>query len=489
MRTRKALGWNLCAAVFLAFVRVDAAERPNIVLLMSDDQGWGETSYNGHPHLKTPVLDEMAQTGLRLDRFYAASPVCTPTRASVLTGRHANRMGAFGANWSIRPQEITLAPLLKAAGYRTAHFGKWHVGAVKKDSPLSPNALGFDESLSHDNYFEINPALSRNGQPPVRIEGEGSAIIVREALDFAGRSGNKPFFIVIWFGSPHSPYYCSEQDSAPYRELGEELSWRYGEIAAMDRSIGMFREGLDRLGARRNTLLWFNSDNGMTTQEIPRDQQPRQFNGGLRGHKSHMYEGGLRVPGIIEWPAVIDQPRRSAVPCVTSDILPTLLDILHIRHPRRDRPLDGISLKPLIIDGTMTQRPSPIGFSGYDWKSEQKHDPWLEDNRLNEFITRTAPKRGAATRDKKTYFKNHRHTVAKTEFHQSRAWIDNRYKLIYPKGRKTAKYELYDLEKDSPESNDLAAKHPEIVNRMAKELNLWLLSVENSLTGADYKRP
>ena len=328
--------------------------------------------------------------------------------------------------------------------------------------------------------------MSHNGQPPVKIEGEGSEILVREALAFARNSATNPFFIVIWFGSPHSPYYCSEQDSAPYRGLGNELSWRYGEITAMDRAIGRFRDGLADMELRDNTLLWFKSDNGMTTEGIPKEQQARQFNAGLRGSKAHMYEGGLRVPGIIEWPAVIDQPRRSAVPCVTSDILPTLLDILNLRHPQPDRPLDGISLKPLIVEGTMTQRPTPIGFSGYDWRSEQKNPRWLRDNNLNAFITRTAPRRGATKRDRQSFFKNHRHPVAKTEFSQSRAWIDNRYKLVFPKGR-NPKYELYDLEEDSEESVDLAAHRPEMVDRMARQMNAWLLSVENSLTGADYR--
>ena len=460
---------------------------PNIVLMMSDDQGWGETSYNGHPQLKTPVLDEMAATGLRLDRFYAASPVCTPTRASVLTGRHANRMGAFGANWSIRPEEITLGSLLKATGYRTAHYGKWHVGAVKKESPLSPKALGFDESLSHDNFFEMNPVLSRNGNSPERITGEGSAILVKEALDFARRSSSEeaPFFIVIWFGSPHSPYECSEEDSAPYRELGEDLSRRYGEIAAMDRAIGKFRDGLDLIGERSNTLIWFNSDNGMTTEMIPKEQQANMFNGGLRGTKSHMTEGGLRVPAMIEWPAVITEARRSSVPCVTSDILPTLLDIVQIAHPRPERPLDGISLKTLIVDGTMKERPKPIGFSGYNWKAELKNKPWLADRHLNEFITETAPKKPAQTK-RKAYFKNHRHPVAGTEFEKTRAWIDNRYKLLFPKSS-DASYELYDIVSDKEESHDLASEHPEIVERMVEELRTWQLSVEKSLTGADYR--
>ena len=146
----------------VAFPACAAAEdeNPNIILLMGDDHGWDETAYNGHPHLKTPVLDEMAAQGLRFDRFYSASPVCSPTRGSVLTGRHPNRYGTFAPNWSIRPEEISIAQILNAAGYACGHFGKWHVGPVKADSPTNPGAMGFDEWLSHDNFFEMHPTLS-----------------------------------------------------------------------------------------------------------------------------------------------------------------------------------------------------------------------------------------------------------------------------------------------------------------------------------------
>ncbi|MGB2820411.1 MAG: sulfatase-like hydrolase/transferase, partial [Phycisphaerae bacterium] len=163
-----------------------AGERPNIVLCMTDDQGWGDVGYNGHEHLKTPVLDEMARTCLRFDRFYAAAPVCSPTRGSVMTGRHPNRFGCFHPNYSIRPEEVTLAEALKPAGYATGHFGKWHLGPVKAASPVCPGACGFDEWLSHDNFFELNPSLSRNGAEPRTIQGESSEIIVAEALKFIG---------------------------------------------------------------------------------------------------------------------------------------------------------------------------------------------------------------------------------------------------------------------------------------------------------------
>jgi len=255
--------------------------RPNIVLMMADDQGWGETGYNGHPYLKTPVLDEMARTGLRLDRFYAASPVCSPTRASVMTGRHANRSGAFAANWSTRPEEITIAQILKQAGYRTAHFGKWHLGPVKAESPLSPGRMGFDEYLSHDNFFETNPPLSRNGAPPEIVPGESSEIVVHAAAAFTRRAvaEGKPFLVVIHFGSPHDPYSGKPEDVAPYAHLGKEIGGRFAEIAAMDRAIGTYRAALDDLKARGNTLVWFNSDNGISLKSLVAD-------GTMRGRPS-----------------------------------------------------------------------------------------------------------------------------------------------------------------------------------------------------------
>ena len=244
-------------------------------------------------------------------------------------------------------------------GYRTAHFGKWHIGAVKKGSPCSPGALGFDEYLSHDNFFEMDSELSRNSGPPESFKGDSSEFIVDEALKFARKivKEEKPFFIVVWFGSPHDPYSGYEKDVAPFAELGDAISKRFAEITAMDRATGTLRDGLDELSVRGSALLWFNSDNGVTIEGIPQDQRQHLYNGDLRGHKSQLNEGGVLVPGIIEWPGVIKAPRVSDVPCVTSDILPTLIDIVGVKHPKPDRPLDGIALKPLFVDGTMTKRP------------------------------------------------------------------------------------------------------------------------------------
>ena len=201
---------------------------PNIILCMGDDHGWDETGYNGHPYLKTPVLDEMARTALRLDHFYSAHPSCSPTRGSVLTGRHPNRYGTFAPNWSIRPEEITIAQILDKAGYTCGHFGKWHVGTVKKGSPTNPGALGFDEWLSHDNFFELDPHLSRNGAAPEQIKGESSEIIIDETIRFIrqAKKNDRPFCAVVWFGSPHEPYSGLEKDLKLYDELPKRYNSR-----------------------------------------------------------------------------------------------------------------------------------------------------------------------------------------------------------------------------------------------------------------------
>ena len=272
----------IIALVYLSSC-ADADQQPNIILCMGDDHGWDETGYNGHPYLQTPVLDEMARTGLRLDRFYSAHPSCSPTRGSVMTGRHPNRYGTFSPNWSIRPEEISIAEILGRAGYACGHFGKWHLGPVKADSPTNPGSMGFDEWLSHDNFFELDPYFSRNGGPPEQFHGESSEILVEETIRFISmvKKDGQPFFVVLWFGSPHEPYSGLEKDLALYddlpgmyndqttrltsnetglqveRPLGEVLQERYAEITAMDRSLGRLRQWLEEEDLRQHTLLWY----------------------------------------------------------------------------------------------------------------------------------------------------------------------------------------------------------------------------------------
>lgn len=474
-----------------------AGDLPGIVLLMGDDHGWDETGYNGHPHVRTPVLDEMAATGLRLDRFYSAHPSCSPTRGSIITGRHPNRYGTFAPNWSIRPDEVSVAQILSDAGYRCGHFGKWHLGPVKSDSPTSPGAMGFHEWLSHDNFFELNPVLSRNGAAPERIDGEGSEVIIRETIRFIRkcRQAGHPFFAVVWFGSPHEPYQALPEDLALYDDLPanysdrqvtltsletgrstsrpfrDVLRERLAEITAMDRAIGHLRDYLAETGQRENTLVWYCGDNG-----VPRSGRLMPP---FRGQKGQIYEGGLRVPGVIEWPSKIDRPRVSNVNAVTTDILPTLCGITGAPLP--DRPLDGISLVPL-LNGEMSARPEPIAFWMYNTRLESQRE--LVPTIAAELQEGTTPLVKMMARKYTRTFRNFRHPdFNEDDFQGPRAILDNDYKLVIdgqPGG--SEKGELFHLKEDPLESHDLSQACPAVADRLRKKLHEWQRSVLTSLT-------
>ena len=474
-----------------------ADQPPNIIMLMGDDHGWDETGYNGHPHLKTPVLDEMAATGLRLDRFYSAHPSCSPTRGSVITGRHPNRYGTFTPNCSIRPEEISIAQILQKAGYACGHFGKWHLGPVKADSPTSPGAMGFDRWLSHDNFFELNPVLSRDGGPPKRIKGESSEILIAEAIRFikSARSRQQPFFVVVWYGSPHEPYSGLKKDLALYqdlpasyedqqvrltsnqtgkpttRPLGEVLQERYAEITAMDRSLGQLRDWLKKSKLRDDTLLWYCGDSGSPSGASTTTP--------LRGQKGTMYDGGIRVPGIIEWPARITQPRVSGLNSVTSDMLPTLCDLAGC--PLSDRVLDGISLKPL-LDGEMNERSSPICFWSFKASPAAGQQPYI-DLQLQEGTTPLVKMMdGRYTRNFRNF---HYKEIREQDYQGPRVIVSDEYKLVVGVGGESS-VELFDVRKDLAEQNNLAQARPDVVADLQRQLRQWQQSVLHSLTGADY---
>jgi len=457
-----------------AYVRA-ADTPPNIILCMADDQGWGDVGYAGHPILKTPHLDAMAAHGLRFDRFYAAAPVCSPTRGSVLTGRNPNRFGCFSWGHNLRPQEITIAEALKEAGYVTGHFGKWHLGSAQKNSPVNPGASGFDVWLSAPNFFDNDPILSRQGVA-VQMTGESSMVTVDAALAFirSQAADDKPFLAVVWFGSPHLPHQAAEEDRALYAELEDErLQHFYGEITGLDRAVGKLRAELRNLGLQENTVLWYCSDNGGL---------PELGSTGGRGHKASIYEGGLRVPAIIEWPARIRQPRITNVPANTTDIFPTLLEIAGL-EPETEVPLDGISLVPL-IDGRMTTRPQPMGFwqhptrgiitPSHKWMSEL-----LEAQKQGREITDEIRLRTNAGRITTQY--------PDDTFPGHAAWLDWPWKLhriASDEGGVTI--ELYNLADDPYEKADLSAGHPDRVAAMRAELEEWMKSVVASLNGRDY---
>jgi len=486
--------------LFVPLMTAQAVDRPNIVLLMGDDHGWEETGYNGHAYLQTPVLDEMAAAGLRFDRFYAGHPSCSPTRGSVLTGRHPNRYGTFAPNWSIRPEEVTVAQVLSDAGYATGHFGKWHVGPVKAASPTNPGSMGFDEWLSHDNFFELYPTLSRNGGPPTRFDGESSQVLVDEAIRFIGDAAGRdaPFLAVVWFGSPHEPYSGLSRDLALYDDLPERyaertttltsnetgmpterplrdvLRERYAEITAMDRAIGQLRAYLEDAGLRDNTLVWYKGDNGTPPSGVA--DMPH------RGQKGTMYEGGIRVPGIIEWPARISRPRVTGVPVVTSDILPTLAALVGNSLP--DRPIDGIDLTPL-LDGIMTSRPSPIFFWSFDvgGLAERVSDPYIEPALQRGTTPLVKLMNGIKTR----VFQNVHYTEADPrDMSGPRVVMENDYKLVV-EGSGGSGPELFNLRDDPAETRNLAERQPRVLQELERKLEEWQWSTLNSLTGADYR--
>jgi arylsulfatase A-like enzyme len=422
---------HLFSVIFFLTTISVLADKPNVVLIMTDDQGWGQTGYYNHPVLKTPNLDAMAKNGLRFDRFYAGAPVCSPTRASVLTGRCNDRTGVPSHGHSLRRQEKTISAALKAAGYATGHFGKWHLNGLRgpgvpvlKDDPNSPGVFGFDEWLTVTNFFESNPLMGHKGDFEA-FEGDCSDGIVREALKFIGKQAEakKPFLTVIWDGSPHAPFVASDEDIASFKDLSDKDAKHYGELVAFDRSVGTLRKGLRDLGVADNTIVWFCSDNG----GLPGIKPPSV--GGLRGNKGNVYEGGLRVPGIVEWPAGI-KPRITSYPAATMDIFPTIADILNLPDDVLLKPVDGISLKPLFA-GEIGPRKTPIPF----------------------------------------------------RFGASGALVDNDHKLV--KGKK-GEYELYNLVEDKTESKNLAAANPELATKMIKTWEAWNATVDASVAGKDY---
>ena len=461
--------------VALAAPAAAAADPPNVVLVMADDQGWGDMAYNGHPHLKTPHFDALAREGVRFDNFHAAAPVCSPTRGSVLTGRHPNRFGCFQWGHPLRPQEVTIAQALKAAGYRTGHFGKWHLGSVQAAGEVHPGKCGFDEWVSAPNFFDLDPVLSDKGKA-VPFKGDSSDVTADLAVKFLQDCAAKKqrFLAVVWFGSPHAPHRALDADREPYAGRPPAEQHFLGEITAMDRAFGRIRAALRDLGLRDNTVLWYCSDNGA----LPKVGS----SGGRRGWKGAVYEGGLLVPALLEWPARVRGPRAVAAPCVTSDIYPTVLELTGAKAPSQP-PLDGVSLVPL-IEGKSDRRSKPIGFwnhptPGVTTPAKQWMDELLADQKAGR--EPADPKRlfaGAGTIGPKR---------PADRFPGHAAWLDGSWKLHRVENPKTAavRWELYDLAADPAESRDRLAAEPDRAAAMRKDLTAWLGSVVRSLNGDD----
>ena len=448
-------------------------DKPNIILCMTDDQGWKDTSYSGHPELKTPNLDQMSKDGVRFSRWYSAAPVCSPTRGSCLTGRHPYRYGIFHANEGhLPPEELNLAEVLKKRGYRTGHFGKWHLGTLSKvvreanrggprcaEHYSPPWKNGFDTCFSTESKVPTwDPMLIPEGwevegarKPgqafgtyywtgPGRIsvenlEGDDSRVLMDRGLSFIREAvqEEEPFLAVIWFHSPHAPVVGGPKYRDMYSEFPPGKQHYYGCLTAMDEQIGRLRRELNELGVGNNTMLWFCSDNGPEEEGAVRGKgrggHQQGQTGPFRGRKRDLYEGGIRVPGLLVWPNEIERNTTVEAPCVTSDYFPTILEVLDISPDRQPKPIDGVDLMPL-VKGKVKERSSPIGF----------------------------------------------------EFEDKLAWTDDRYKLVREKGE----FELFDLLKDPSESEDLSEEKPKVFSKMKTELKKWRSSCEDSRKKISY---
>jgi arylsulfatase len=449
-------------------------KRPNIVLIMSDDLGWYDVGFNGNTEVKTPNMDALAAKGVIFDRFYSASAVCSPTRASLITGRNPLRTNISYANdGHLRKEEITIPEILKEHGYVTGHYGKWHLGTLTQ-SELDANRGGRTKFMDeytiptehgYDTYFcteskvptydpmifpakfiqgeskifgwravENNDSVRRYGtsywtgnnkKVLTNLEGDDSRVIMDRVIPFIeeAHDNKSPFFTTIWFHSPHLPVVSDSAHRNLYDGMDLQKQIYYGTITAMDEQIGRLWKKLEELGISENTILFFCSDNG------PEVETPGSA-GIFRERKRSLYEGGVRVPAFAVWPNKFKESSRIDFPIVTSDYLPTILDLLEIKYPD-SRPVDGMSVVDA-INGEITKREKPIGF------------------------------------------------ICKPKM----SWVTNQYKLVGD--IKGENFEMYDLLNDKYEKENIIDKYPEIAEKMKSDFSEWLKSVENSKNGKDY---
>lgn len=327
-------------------------KRPNIVVVLADDQGWGDLSVHGNSNLATPNIDSLARDGALMERFFVCS-VCAPTRAEFLTGRYHPRGGVRGVTAGaerLNLDETTIADVFNSAGYATGAFGKWHNGS---QHPYHPNARGFDEyygftSGHWGHYFE--PELERNGE---LVRGKGFIIddLTNNALSFIERNKTRPFFCYLPLNSPHSPMQVPDRFYEKFANFQprllarnasqEDLLMTRAALAMcenIDWNVGRVLSHLEKLNLSRDTIVMYFSDNGPNSW---------RWNGGMKGRKGSVDEGGLRVPCLIRWPGQI--PAGTRIPQIAGaiDLLPTFTDLASIQAPSR-KPLDGRSLKPLL---------------------------------------------------------------------------------------------------------------------------------------------
>ncbi|MCC9608649.1 arylsulfatase [Blastopirellula sp. JC732] len=464
----------LALFVSLAYVHVSqAADRPNVIVVMTDDQGYGEFSCNGNPIAKTPNIDQLAAASVRLTDFHV-SPMCTPTRGQLMTGLDAFRNGAINVSSGrtlLRPELKTMADVFRAAGYRTGHFGKWHLG---DNYPFRPEDRGFDEAVwfpsSHINsvpdhwdndYFDDTYI---HNTKPQQYEGYCTDVFFREAMKWVDqREDDRPFFAYIALNAAHWPWFVPDQYRAAVRKsvnshpkvtghLGPQKKKDLISFLAMganiDDNIGKLDQFLEANDLKRNTIVVFLTDNGSTMGHD-------YYNAGMKGHKTQLWEGGHRVPCFIRWPAGLNKPRDIDQLCHVQDLLPTLADLAGAAE-QLPPTLDGVSLKSLLQDdkSSAADRTLVINYSRMPTFKVKYTDG-------NPAI----PQRNGAC----------------VMWHDWRL-LENR--------------ELYNVKTDAHQDHDVAADHPEVVAKMRSHLNDWwdgvkedVLTPQRVIIGADAENP
>lgn len=448
----------ISSLAILAGVTLFAQERPNIVLIMTDDQGYGDLSIMGNPVLETPHIDSLAREGASMDTFYV-SPVCSPTRASLMTGRYNYRtrlVDTFKGRSMMESEELTVAELLGDAGYKTGIFGKWHLG---DNYPLRATDQGFQESLIHlggglgqpsepreNQRRYTNPILFHNNQE-VQTQGYCTDVYFDAALEFIDESiaSKKPFFTYIAPNAPHSPYH--DVPEALYRKykakdlspvlLGNEkdadtVARVYAMNENIDQNVGKLLKRLDKIKAAKNTIVIFMVDNGPNTQ---------RYVVSSRGKKNEVHDGGIRSPFFMRWPAQLKAGAHSDRIAAHIDVLPTLLEAAQVSLPAGHR-IDGRSILPLL-------------------KGESVEWP-----------------------DRTLYLQVHRGNEP-TPFHHFAA-RDQRWKLLHPTGfaneamPSDVPMELYDMVADPGETKNLYAQRPEVAARMTQSYKDWFANVSHT---------
>ncbi len=440
MKPTLALLIALLLAPLAALHAADAThQRPNILFIVADDQGYGDFSLHGNPHLQTPHIDKLARTGVRFDRFYVNS-FCAPTRAALLTGRWPLRTGCHGVTHNreaMRPAEVTLAEALKAAGYRSACIGKWHNG---EQFPFTPQGQGFDESFGFNNghwnqYFDATLLRGARHEP---TSGYITDVLTDEALQFITANRKSPFFCYLSYNAPHSPFQVPDKYFDRFKAKGcdDTLAAFYGMCENIDDNVGRLLARLDAERLAENTIVLFLTDNGGTAGV-------KTYNAGMRGGKTSVHEGGSRVPLFIRWPAA--QWRPHVVQPITAhiDLFPTLLDLCGVTAPAGPK-VDGVTLRPLLEQKDATAWPERTLFT---------HNPIDETNQFPGAV-RTQKYRlvreisGPAGGSK-----------AKANDGSARPW------------------QLYDMDNDPGQEHDIARAHPDIVKDLAARYDAWFADV------------